>query len=183
MPVYLRFVNRSLHLALELAGYSYLTAGNIGSFLARPGTICMAGAVCFVGAVLLTVETASLITAFQGSAYYQKLTPLQMLWGGMQKTADEIWRRNWQLGLVILAQYLFANFLFLIRAASHVKPVNFIMQEMAKEPWLMALTAVLMLLCFLAAFPALFSVPCCMIEQKNFTDARYRSMGLMRKKR
>ena len=78
MPVYLRFVNRSLHLALELAGYSYLTAGNIGSFLARPGTICMAGAVCFVGAVLLTVETASLITAFQGSAYYQKLTPLQM---------------------------------------------------------------------------------------------------------
>ena len=46
MPVYLRFVNRSLHLALELAGYSYLTAGNIGSFLARPGTICMAGAVC-----------------------------------------------------------------------------------------------------------------------------------------
>ena len=90
MPVYLRFVNRSLHLALELAGYSYLTAGNIGSFLARPGTICMAGAVCFVGAVLLTVETASLITAFQGSAYYQKLTPLQMLWGGMQKTADEV---------------------------------------------------------------------------------------------
>lgn len=183
MPVYLRFVNRSLHLALELAGYSYLTAGNIGSFLARPGTICMAGAVCFVGAVLLTVETASLITAFQGSAYYQKLTPLQMLWGGMQKTADEIWRRNWQLGLVILAQYLFANFLFLIRAASHVKPVNFIMQEMAKEPWLMALTAVLMLLCFLAAFPALFSVPCCMIEQKNFTDARYRSMGLMQQKK
>ena len=47
----------------------------------------------------------------------------------------------------------------------------------------MALTAVLMLLCFLAAFPALFSVPCCMIEQKNFTDARYRSMGLMRKKK
>lgn len=183
MPVYLRFVNRSLHLALKMAGYSYLTAGNIGSFLVRPGTICMAGAVCLVGAVLLIVETASLITAFQGSAYYQKLTPLQMLWGGMQKTADEIWRKNWQLGLVILAQYLFANLLFLIRAASHVKPVNFIMQEMAKEPWLMALTAVLLLLCFLAAFPALLSVPCCMIEQKNFTDARYRSIGLMRKRR
>lgn len=47
----------------------------------------------------------------------------------------------------------------------------------------MALTAVLLLLCFLAAFPALLSVPCCMIEQKNFTDARYRSIGLMRKRR
>ena len=183
MPVYLRFVNRSLHFALNMAGYSYLTAGNIGSFLIRPGTIAIAVLLGMIGTGLLTVETAGLITAFQGSAYYQKLTPLQMLWGGMQKTADEIWRGNWRLGLVILLQYLFANLIFFLRAVSHVKPINFLMQEMTKEPWLMVLTAVVLFVCVLAVFPVMFTVPCCMIEQKSFTDAGYRSLGFMKKRK
>ena len=75
MPVYLRFINRARRFALEMAGYSYLTAANIGSFLVRPWTLLAIFAAGIIGILFLLLEIAGLITAFQGSAYYQKLTP------------------------------------------------------------------------------------------------------------
>ncbi|MDO4268413.1 MAG: glycerophosphodiester phosphodiesterase [Eubacteriales bacterium] len=180
LPAYLRFVNRSLRLALELAGYSYLTAENVGSFLIRPWTVCIAAVVCLIGAMLLMLETAGLITAFQGSAYYQKLTPFHMLWGGLGKVAEEIRRKNWRLLLLVSVQYCFANLLFAGRAVTHVKPVNFIIQEMGKEPWALAFAVVLVLSCFLSMFPLSFAAYGCMIEQKSFEDGKRRSRDLMK---
>lgn len=37
MTLYLLLLNKGLLFALRMAGYSYLTAGNIGYFLAKPG--------------------------------------------------------------------------------------------------------------------------------------------------
>lgn len=90
----MRLVSRGIRLALQAAGYSYLTPANIGNFLIRPVTLLIFAAVAFVGILILSLETAGLITVFQGSAYYQKLTPLHILWGGLQKLKDEILKRN-----------------------------------------------------------------------------------------
>lgn len=179
LPVYLRFFNRGLRLALTLAGYSYLTAENIGSFLIRPWTVLIMAVMAAVGMMMLALEIAGLITAFQGSAYYQKLTPLHILWGGLQKLADELWRANWKLGLALMMQYLLVNLLFLCRALTHIKPVSFVMQEMIKEPWILGFAAAVLLFCMLAMIPATFVAYGCMMEQKNFTDSLKRSRGLM----
>lgn len=183
MPVYLRFVNRSLHLALKMAGYSYLTAGNIGSFLARPGTICMAGAVCLVGAVLLIVETASLITAFQGSAYYQKLTPLHILWGGLQKLKDEMIKCNWRLPLFLTVQYLLIHLPFIMRTIVRYKPANFIFQELKKQPVAVAFLVVLLIFGILAVIPRSLTAYGCMIEQKHFHSGVVRSWQMTHKRK
>lgn len=180
LPVYLRFFNRGLRMALKLAGYSYLTAGNIGSFLVRPWTVLIVAVMSVVGTMLLALEMAGLITAFQGSAYYQKLTPLHILWGGLQKVSDEIWRRNWKLGLTFLMQYFLVNLLFIFRALTHVKPVNFVMQEISKEPWLMTFLLVLLVMIMAATIPAVFTAYGCMVEQKSFSDSLQRSKGLMK---
>ena len=79
MPAYLRLISRGVRLALEKAGYSYLTAGNIGGFFLCPWTILILIGIVAVGMLLVVLEIAGLITAFQGSAYYQKLTPLHIL--------------------------------------------------------------------------------------------------------
>lgn len=181
LPVYLRFVNRALHAALDLAGYSYLTAGNIGSFLIRPWTILIMIFTSVVGVLLLTLEIAGLITAYQGAAYSQKLSPLHILWGGIQKLAGEIGRRNWKLGVMTLLEYLLANLYFLIRALIHVKPVNFIMQELWDKPWVMAFLAVLLLCGMTAAIQALFICHGCMIEQKSYEDSLKLSRKLLKR--
>ena len=179
-PVYLQLSGRGLHLALHLAGYSYLTAGNIGSFLVRPWSIVIFLVLGLVGMILLAVETAGLITAFQGSAYYQKLTPLHMFWSGIQMVAKELHRKNWRLGLMLLLQYLLINLVFIERMLTHMKPVNFLWSEMAKQPWTLVLAAFALAVCVMVSVPALFVCYGCMIEQKSYHDSLHRSRRMLK---
>ena len=60
-PVYLRFADRGIRLALRMTGDSYLTAGNIGKFLLHPGTLAVLMGLGAVGVLLMLFETAGQI--------------------------------------------------------------------------------------------------------------------------
>lgn len=181
LPVYLRFVNRALQTALRLAGYSYLTAGNIGSFLIRPRTILVLAGASIVGMMLLTLEAAGLITAFQGAAYDQKLSPLRIFWGGIRKMSDECGKCNWRLGLLALTLFLLSNLAWILRTLTHVKPFSFILAEVSHEPLAVLFFAGVLVFCLAIAVPALFVFHSCMIEQRSYRDALLRSISLLKK--
>ena len=181
--VYMRLVSRGIRLALRAAGYSYLTPANIGNFLIRPVTLLIFAAVAFVGILILSLETAGLITAFQGSAYYQKLTPLHILWGGLQKLKDEILKRNWRLPLLLTAQYLLIHLPFIMRTIVRYKPANFIFQELKKQPVAVAFLMVLLIFGILAAIPRSLTAYGCMIEQKHFHSGVVRSWQMTHKRK
>lgn len=181
LPVFLRFANRGLRFALRMAGYSYLTAGNIGSFLIQPWTFFTILVVGTAGTMLLMLEIAGLITAFEGSAYGQRLTPLHILWGGLQKVAEEFGRKNLKLCAAVLLHYFLVNLFPIWRALTHIKPVNFVIQEMVREPWLRLALIVVLVACVLAAVPGLFVSYGCMVEQKSFSDSMARSRSLLQR--
>lgn len=181
LPVFLRFANRGLRFALKMAGYSYLTAGNIGTFLIQPWTFLTILVVGTAGTMLLMLEIAGLITAFEGSAYGQRLTPLHILWGGLQKVAEEFGRKNLKLCAVVLLHYFLVNLFLVWRALTHIKPVNFVIQEMVREPWLRLALIVVLAACVLAAVPGLFVSYGCMVEQKSFSDSMARSRSLLQR--
>mgnify|MGYP002604745128 CR=1 FL=1 len=174
-PVYMRLVSRGIRLALRAAGYSYLTPANIGNFLIQPVTLLAFAAAAFVGILILSLETAGLVTAFQGSAYYQKLTPLHILWGGLQKMKDEMEKRNWQLPLFLAAQYLLIHLPFILRTIVRYKPANFIFQELKKQPVAVTFLIILLIFGILAVIPRSLTVYGCMIEQKHFHSGVVRS--------
>lgn len=180
LPVYLRFVNRALRFALEMAGYSYLTAANIGSFLVRPWTLLVIFTAGIVGILFLLMEIAGLITAFQGSAYHQKLTPFHIFWGALHKVANEAGKHDWKLGFVVLVEYFLMNLLLIGRALSHIKPVNFVMQEMMGEPSIVFFFVVLLAGSVVVAVPSLFACFGCMVEQKTFEESVKRSRKLLK---
>ncbi len=182
-PVYMRLVSRGIRLALRAAGYSYLTPANIGSFLIRPVTLLALVLLAFVGILILSLETAGLITAFQGSAYYQKLTPLHILWGGIQKMKDETVKRNWHLTLFLTAQYLLIHLPFIMRTIVRYKPANFIFQELKKQPVAVTFLVILLIFGVLAAIPRCLTVYGCMIEQKNFHSGVVRSWQMTHKRK
>ena len=182
-PGYMRLVSRGIRLALQAAGYSYLTPANIGNFLIRPVTLLIFAAVAFVGILILSLETAGLITVFQGSAYYQKLTPLHILWGGLQKLKDEILKRNWRLPLLLTAQYLLIHLPFIMRTIVRYKPANFIFQELKKQPVAVAFLVVLLIFGILAAIPRSLTAYGCMIEQKHFHSGVVRSWQMTHKRK
>ena len=181
--VYMRLVSRGIRLALRAAGYSYLTPANIGNFLIRPVTLLIFAAVAFVGILILSLETAGLITAFQGSAYYQKLTPLHILWGGLQKMKDEMEKRNWQLPLFLTVQYLLIHLPFIMRTIVRYKPANFIFQELKKQPVAVAFLVVLLIFGILAVIPRSLTAYGCMIEQKHFHSGVVRSWQMTHKRK
>lgn len=181
--VYMRLVSRGIRLALRAAEYSYLTPANIGNFLIRPVTLLIFAAVAFVGILILSLETAGLITAFQGSAYYQKLTPLHILWGGLQKLKDEMIKCNWRLPLFLTVQYLLIHLPFIMRTIVRYKPANFIFQELKKQPVAVAFLVVLLIFGILAVIPRSLTAYGCMIEQKHFHSGVVRSWQMTHKRK
>ncbi len=181
--VYMRLVSRGIRLALRAAGYSYLTPANIGNFLIQPVTLLIFAAVAFVGILILSLETAGLITAFQGSAYYQKLTPLHILWGGLQKLKDEMIKCNWRLPLFLTVQYLLIHLPFIMRTIVRYKPANFIFQELKKQPVTVAFLVVLLIFGILAMVPRSLTAYGCMIEQKHFHSGVVRSWQMTHKRK
>ena len=182
-PVYMRLVSRGIRLALRAAGYSYLTPANIGNFLIQPVTLLAFAVAAFVGILILSLETAGLVTAFQGSAYYQKLTPLHILWGGLQKMKDEMEKRNWQLPLFLAAQYLLIHLPFILRTIVRYKPANFIFQELKKQPVAVTFLIILLIFGILAVIPRSLTVYGCMIEQKHFHSGVVRSWQMTHKRK
>lgn len=179
LPGYLRLANRGLRWTLSMAGYSYLTASNLADFLGRPWTLAAMLALGLIGLLLVELEAAALITAFQGSACQQKLTPFHIFWGGIYKSAEEIVKRDWRLGLLLLPHFFWVNLLPVIRCLSHIRPVNFVFQEMMGNGYVTVLVAACMLLCAKPSFLAVFVGFECMADQEKFADAWKKSQQLL----
>lgn len=180
LPVYLRLVNRGLRWALAMAGYSYLTAANLTDFLGRPWTLSVMLAFGLIGLLLIELEAAALITAFQGSACQQKLAPFRIFWGGVHKTAEEMGKRNWRLGLLFLPHYLVVNLLVIFRCLSHIRPVNFVIQELLDQRGMPFFVTAFLLLCVVVSLFIVFLGFGCMADQMKFAAAWKKSRQLLK---
>lgn len=179
IPLYLQLLNRGVRFALRMAGYRYLTAANIGFFMIKPWTLVLTAGLIVTGTLFLTLEIAGLITAFEGAAYGQRLTPLSILWGGLKKISEEIRRKNIELCGVVLVHYFLIQICLIARALIRIRPVNFVIQETINEPWMQILLVVLVTVCALAAVSSMFVFYGCMVEQKSFRDSLNRSRTIL----
>lgn len=180
LPVYLRLVNRGLRWTLTIAGYSYLTAANLTDFLDQPWTLLVMLAFRLIGLLLIELEAAALITAFQGSACQQKLTPFRIFLGGVHKTAEEMGKRNWRLGLLFLPHYLVVNLLLVFRCLSHIRPVNFVIQEMLDQKGMPFFVTAFLLLCVVVSLFIVFLGFGCMADQMRYEAAWKKSCQLLK---
>ena len=180
--LYLLLLNKGLLFALRMAGYSYLTAANIGYFLVKPWTILMIAVMAVVGILILTLETGCLLTLYEGAFYSRKLKPWEILAGGFSKLVLEIRRKNWRLGLLVLADYGLVNLYLIYQMLTHVKPLNFVISEILKKPVGRVSLVLFFLLLLAVVIPGVYTFHACMVEQKNFRDGYFRSLWLLRRR-
>ncbi len=177
-PVYLRFADRGIRLALRMTGDSYLTAGNIGKFLLHPGTLAVLMGLGAVGVLLMLFETAGLVTAFQGSAYDQKLTPFSIFTGALHKLRG-MSRSIWYLAVPTLAGAMWINLGLLAWVFNHVRPVNFVLKEISGSPaWTLAVAGIL-LVALALILPLAFLHFGCLEGRYSFRESLTRSRRLM----
>lgn len=180
--LYLYVLDRGLLLALNLAGYSYLTVVNIGGFLLKPWTILILAVLIFFGILILILETGCFLTLFQGIYYTRKLKPWEILTGGLVKLWDEIRKKNWRLGLLVLANYTLANLYLIYRLFTHIKPLDFVMDEILSQPLGKVILTLAIMLLLAVVVPGLYTFHACMVEQKNFREGYLRSWWLLRRR-
>ncbi|MGL5437520.1 MAG: glycerophosphodiester phosphodiesterase family protein [Lachnospiraceae bacterium] len=181
LPIYLQMLNRGIRFALRMAGYSYLTAANIGMFLIQPWTVAVITCLLILGIIFLMLEIAGLITAFEGAAYAQRLAPLSIFWGGLQKVVVEVKRKNIKLCGIVLVHYLLIHLCLVARALVRIKPINFVIQETISEPWMQLLLLGLVAVCAWIAASSMFVFYGCMVEQKSFSDSWVRSLQILKR--
>ena len=176
---YIRLANQLLRFSLRMAGYSYLTMSNMGAFLWRPLTIVCVAAAIAVGMVLMVVEIAGLITAYQASAYSRRIDSLSILKGAVDKVFDEWKKRNWKLLPLAFADFLMMNSFLLLRLLTRIKPVNFVMAEIVRGPVTRLGLVLAVVFLILIGIPTMLVFFTCMIEQKDFRDGFRRSMEIL----
>lgn len=181
-PLYLSALNAGLKFALKMADYSYLTVSNIGSFLIKPWTAAILVCLFILGIFILLLETGCFITLYQGAFYFRKLNLWEILAGGISKLLDEIRRKNWRLGLFVLADYFLFNLYLVYRVFTHVKPINFVTSELLKQPWGRVFVVFFVLAVLLFVVPGLYVYQTCMVEQKTFHDGYFKSWWLLRRR-
>ncbi len=179
-PVYLRLANRILRWSLTMAGYSYLTASNFGDFLVQPWTIPVLLLISIAGLLLILLESAGLVTAFWGSACEHKLTPFHIFRDGLQKTAKEIYRKNWRLCLVLAAHFFVVNLLPMARYLSHIRPLNFVIKEMLGIGWVLWAAFFFLVVCILFSLPGVFTGYGCMGNRQKYMQAQKSSQHIVR---
>ena len=180
VPIYMTVLRVLMRFCLKQSGYSYLTFGNAGSFLLKPWTLVCLLLAALIGLFFLVIESAGLITAFQGAAYTRRLTPLTMLSGSLEKLCTEVRRKNVKLLLVVLIQYLVMNAVLIGRLLTHIKPISFLIQEIKTRPVVWIILGMLLMISVIFMFLTLFTMQGCMIEQKSFGDSNVRSRELLK---
>ncbi len=179
---YVKTVNAILRFSLHRAGYSYLTIGNLRSFLLRPLTIILVLFILVFGMICLMIETGAMIMAYHSSIYLRKIGVVSIFLGGLFQTVDELRRKNWKLLLAVLGNYVLMNCYFLVRILTRMKPVNFVLYEILHVPGTRMALVVGGVLLTVFLVPAMMVFFACMLEQKNFRDGLAKSRQMLKGK-
>lgn len=182
-PIIWQAMNYGLRFALRMAGYSYLTLGNLGHFLIRPWTVLVVLGIAALGLLLMMIEVGSLITACTAASYSVRLGPLDIFLGGIENLTDSLKRKNIKLMGIVLIEMVLLNSYYLYRILTRIKPLDFLMETILLEPWVRILLIVAAILLILAAIPCTFVLQGCMIGQKSFADSLNLSRDLLRGRR
>lgn len=178
--VYLRLLSAGMRFSLDRAGYGYLTLENAGKVFLSPWTIPVVLVLSVTGLFFLMTEAGGLVTAYSAAVYSLRLSGLQIFTQGLQSAIQQVRRKNFGLFAVVLADFLLMNLVYLYRALTHIKPVDFVIEEMAGRPGIWGAVALAVCGCVAGVIPAYFAFHQCMVDQKFYRDARAGSMEMLK---
>lgn len=179
---YVQLLNTGMRFSLKRAGYSYLTLENAGKVFLSPWTIPVAFALIGMGLLFFMVEAGGLIMAYSGAVYSLKMPAQRIFFEGIRSAKEQIEKKNFRLFAVCAADFFLMNIFYLYRTLTHVKPVNFVIQEMSGSPFLKGGIVLFVGLCLWAVIPTYFVFHGCMVEQKSYGDSKRGSLEILRKR-
>lgn len=177
---YVQLLEAGMRFSLGRAGYSYLTLENAGRVLLCPWTVPVVLVLGAVGLLLFMVEAGGLTAAYCGAVYSLKMPVGRILLEGLRNTKEQLEKKNFRLFAVAAADFFLMNFFYLYRTLTHVKPVNFVIEEMSGNPFVKGGAFLFVCICVCGVIPTYFVFHGCMAEQKYYRDSKKDSLELLK---
>lgn len=176
------FFSSSIDFALKRAGYSYITAENIISFIKNPTSIILIIANILIIVIFMGFEIICLYENYRATYHNVKLRAYKIFLVGLFKTGKLAKSGNIinvMAGLMVLP---FMCLYCIILEVSNVKMVNYLAQYIYETfRYKEMLYLVLFLFVLISLFSA-FVIPYVMFGEKNAKDAIIKSFRLIRTK-
>ncbi len=177
IPLFLGIFN----LTMKISGYSYLTFENIFSFLLEPFTIIMLLLLIIVMTFYSLIDISSIIVILDNSYQKKKITAKEAFITSLKKLKKVFNHKNILIAFLVLFLIPFLNIGISSSFVSTIKIPEFIMDYIINNKMLASLYAfVVILLCFLF-FRWIYSLHYFILEDKNFKEARKKSINLSKK--
>ncbi len=177
IPLFLGLFN----LTMKITGYSYLTFENIFSFILNPITILMLLLLIIIMTFYSLIDISSIIIILDSSYQKEKIKVKEAFITSIKKVKKVFNHKNILIAFLVLFMIPFLNLGVSSNFISTIKIPEFIMDYIINNKLLFSLYIILViLLCFLL-FRWIYSLHYFILEDKNFKEARRKSISLSKK--
>ena len=180
--VLLETAGHGVAFALKQSGFSYLTAGNALRFFLSPVTIMLLVLFLFLCLLFANVELCVLYTSLQAGVAKEKVSPLKLLLFGIKNFMELFRTGNIRVLFLNAGYYLLTQGWLLARLLTHVRPLNYIMEGLAKKSMVQVLAWGLFAVLACMALFYLFVPAISTLFDLGFGDSKTRSRKLVRRK-
>lgn len=172
-----------LKLAIRVAGYSYITNGNLTEILTNPISDILFIIILLILALYSLIEIACLIVCFDCGYHGTKIGVIDLLKEGVKKARKLVSLRNIGLVLFVLLILPLTNFVMLSSFITELTIPEFIMDFINKNVVLSMLFTGLMIIFFLITLHLLFVFHYTFLKNKTAREGAKDSYDLIKGKR
>ena len=129
-------LNRGIGIALRFSGYSYLTIGNIFSFITKPFTIVIVVLMLFICFILQLFEISVLFTGFKVSADENKIRLSELVYLGLKNLKNACGLHNLISFVPAMVFGICVNMCFMWRMLKHIRPIQYYISHLKNPVWI-----------------------------------------------
>ena len=175
--------NIGFELAMNAAGYSYLTVENVFRFLFQPVTLLILAGFILLAGIIQIYGISLIMTYFRFIKQGEKISFTRLAASSFGRAWIYLLPRNFLLPVWTLLFTLFSNIVLIIGIASRVRMPRYFVTNIAKIAYIKPLFIVAASAGILISFLGMFLLPYCILEHKHVKESMKSSRLLLKGRR
>ena len=174
--------NRGMNIALKFSGYSYLTGGNLFSFIIKPATIVFILMLFTACSIIQLFEVSILLTAFKASAARCKLKLSELVFLGLRNIKPILRIGNISAVFPVMIFSTALNIWFLWRLIVHIRPIDYYFQQVDDKQVFIYAGIILLFLLYILLSCTVYQLMYLIFDRSRMKINRSRGFEFFKKK-
>jgi len=174
------FTSLCFNIALSFTKYSYITTENLARFMFYPQTLLAIVFVIFVTSLFLLMEIGSLFYFFEDCKNDVEHNVIQLFIAGAKTMCSILRRRMFLIPICALFISSFLNIPMIGLLVSEAGIPTYLMKALFSVGYARTIFFVSVLVLFIISYRHIFILPICILDKKNYKEARRSSVAYIK---